>query len=86
MKAALESPSQLRCASVRGKDKMKVAAEKIASKMVAQSPLFDSTDKACWPERMTAPTAKMAKMIDPRDRISRPMGPNMMKPASPMKQ
>lgn len=86
MNAALRSPSQLRCARVRGRDNTNVAAEKIANKIVVHKLLSESTDRACCPERIRAPTEKTAKMMVPKDRISRPTGPNMMNPASPASQ
>jgi hypothetical protein len=58
MKSTLSSPSQLRRSNVLGRATRKEAAEKIARSDIAHSPLLDSVDKACCPERSSDPYAE----------------------------
>lgn len=46
MKAALTRPSQLSRPKVRGSEIRNVTTEKISSRKVAQSPLFESSERA----------------------------------------
>ncbi len=55
MKQALTSPKLLSRSKVRGRATMSTATEKMRTRYIAQRPLFDRTDNACWPDNISDP-------------------------------